>query len=221
FVARSHGYAVVLGLEQLTDRLQAVLACGEDVVLHVRRVVEHRIGAAAFDRQVRLVELLVRIRGCALDVFLDVVGAGRTQAGGHGQPLEVLHALDRGVVDRNTDPKTRLVVRTGEVDHLVAFVGDGDPGDGDIERAGLQTGDDAVEVGRLQFDLEPDPVGHFVDDVDVEADVFAVLLELERHERGIRGHGVGVLDFTSRFRTAVATATAGQTCCEQGDRSNC
>src|SRR5699024_5206077 len=151
----------------------------------VRRVVEHRVRAAALHGEVGLVELFVGVRGGALDVVLDVVGAGGAEPGGDGQPLQVLHALDRGVVHRHTDAQTGLVVRAGEVHDLAAFLGDGDAGDGDVEGAGLQTGDDAVEVGGLQLDVETDAVGDLVDDVDVEADVLAVLLELERHEGGV------------------------------------
>src|SRR5690606_35904696 len=140
---------------------------GEDVVLHVRRVIEHRVRAAALHGQVGLVELLVGVRRGALDVVLDVVGAGGAQPSSDGQPLEVLHAVDGGVVDRHTDAQTGRVVRAGEVHHLGALVGDGDAGDGDVEGAGLQTRDDAVEVGGLQLDLEACPVGDLVDDVDV------------------------------------------------------
>src|SRR5699024_2963314 len=154
------------------------------------------------------VELLVGVRGGALDVLIDVVSAGGAEPGGDRQPLEVIHTFDGGVVRRHTDAQTGLVVRAGEVHRLAALVGDGDAGDGDVEGAGLQTGDDAVEVGGLQLDVETDAVGDLVDDVDVEADVLAVLLELERHEGGVRSHGVAV--FEAFALAAFVAAAAGQ-----------
>jgi hypothetical protein len=40
-------------------------------------------------------------------------------------------------------------VRRGEIDHLFAFIGDGDPGDDDVAVAGVQRGEDAFPWGII------------------------------------------------------------------------
>ena len=45
-------------------------------------------------------------------------------------------------------------VRRGEIDHLFAFIGDGDPGDDDVAVAGVQRGEDAFPWGIDQLNVK-------------------------------------------------------------------
>src|SRR3546814_2001340 len=69
----------------------------------------------------------------------------------------------------------------------LALVLDGDAGERDVDLLGLQGGNDAVEVHRLQRVGDADLLGDGIPHVDVEADVLVALLELEGNEGGIRG----------------------------------
>src|SRR5690606_7758926 len=58
----------------------------------------------------------------------------------------------------------------------------------DVQVARLETGDDAVEVHGPQLVSQTGLLGDRFPEVDVEARVLAVLLELERHECRIGCH---------------------------------
>src|SRR3546814_6583382 len=82
-------------------------------------------------------------------MLLGIVG--RRGAGLHRQclALEILGTFDRAV-DGNHQQEAAVVVAVREVDDLLALVLDGDAGQRDVDMLGLQGGNDAVEVHRLQ-----------------------------------------------------------------------
>src|SRR5699024_90936 len=162
----------------------------------VRLIVEHRVGAAGLHGEVGLVELFVRLGFGTFDVVLDVGRARRAQTGRDRLAVEVLDALDVVIVGRHAHDEAGLVVRVGEVDGFLALVGDADAGDGEVEGSGLEAGDDSVEVRYLLLELESGIVGDGGDEIDVEAGVFAVLLELEGDEGRVGGVGVAVLELS-------------------------
>src|SRR5699024_1391415 len=84
------------------------------------------------------------------------------------------------------------VVGVGEVDGFLALVGDADAGDGEVEGPGLEARDDSVEVRHLLLELESGIVGDGGDEIDVEAGVLTVLLELEGNKGRVGGVGIAV-----------------------------
>jgi hypothetical protein len=59
-------------------------------------------------------------------------------------------------------------VRRGEIDHLFALIGDGDPGDNDVAVAGVQGGEDAFPWGIDQLDIKAFRFGDRFDDIDIK-----------------------------------------------------
>src|SRR5699024_2964347 len=94
----------------------------------------------------------------------------------------------------------------GEVDGFLALVGDADAGDGEVEGSGLEAGDDSVEVRHLLLEFESGIVGDGGDEIDVEAGVLAVLLELEGNEGRVGGVGVAVLELSLGVSFAARAA---------------
>src|SRR5690606_22286448 len=82
-------------------------------------------------------------------------------------------------------------VGDGEVEVLLAFLGDGHPGGGQVAAAGVQ-GRAALDGGEVDVH---DALGHAellrhqVDDVHVEADDLVALVELEGLVRDVRAGG--------------------------------
>ena len=74
----------------------------------------------------------------------------------------------------------RVVGGVGEQALLLPVLGPGDAADGDVDAAGLDAAEHAVEVGQLRLDLETEVLRGGVEDVAVES------AELVRFERGVR-----------------------------------
>src|SRR5699024_868194 len=91
-------------------------------------------------------------------------------------------------------------------DGFLALVGDADAGDGEVEGSGLEAGDDSVEVRHLLLEFESGIVGDGGDEIDVEAGVLAVLLELEGNEGRVGGVGVAVLELSLGVSFAARAA---------------
>ena len=75
---------------------------------------------------------------------------------------------------RRDDGRRRVVVFVGEVDLLLALVGDRHRRDDGVELAGLQRRDDAVPILGDEFALDLHLLAKRVGDVDVEAFELAV-----------------------------------------------
>ena len=103
-------------------------------------------------------------------------------------------------------------VGVGEVDLLVALVGDRDRGGDDVAFAGGQRPEDAVERQVEDLELEPFVLGDRPDEIDVVAGLLAVgSLELEGLVRRVRAHLQG-----RAALVVVVTTTSGGTDREDG-----
>ena len=112
------------------------------------------------------------------------------------QILVRLHVVV-GLEDRHLH--ARLEVRVGEVEHLLAGVGDGHARDDAVRLPGLHGLKGRVEAELLDVDLEALVLGDRIEQVDVDADEFAVfVLEFERGECQIGGDRVGAAGLRAR-----------------------
>src|SRR5690606_3079646 len=64
----------------------------------------------------------------------------------------------------------------GEIDDLSTFFGDGDTGNGDVDVAGLQSRDYAVEIHGVQVVIKACSLGAFGADLHIETDHFTGFL---------------------------------------------
>ena len=104
-----------------------------------------------------------------------------------------------------------LEVRVGEVEDLLAVVGDRHAGDDAVDLVGLHGLQCGVEAERLDVDGEALVLGDGPDEVHVDADEIALLvLEFERGEGRVGGDGVvlalrrgGRRGQQSRYREAL------------------
>ena len=106
--------------------------------------------------------------------------------------LEVLVAGDLVVVLCHGHLDAGLEVRVGEVEDLLTFFGDGHTGDHAVHLVGLQRLKGSVEAEGTDFHREALVFGDRVHQVDVDADQFAVLAELEGREGCVRTDGVSL-----------------------------
>ena len=79
-----------------------------------------------------------------------------------------------------------MIVGMGEIDDFRPLFGDGDAGHGDIDRPGLEGGNQSLEIHRLHLDGQSFFLGDGADQIDVEAGDLTVLLHFKRRERGVR-----------------------------------
>jgi len=91
-------------------------------------------------------------------------------------PFDTLGYEDGYVVD---------LVGAAEVDLLLTFLGDGQPGNDDIPLVGLKTWDEGLECAHDELDLvDTHPAGDLFGDIDVEAnDVVGLVDEAVRRIR--------------------------------------
>src|SRR3954452_10759549 len=175
-----NGEAVLLAGVELGGDLRVGVAL--DVVVEHAVVVHAGVELTALDRcrEQREVLVLLHRRGLGC-VRPDVVGAGGAELDADLLAGEVVEALDRGVL-ADQQRLRGVEVGVGEVEHLLAVIGDRHAGRSHVTLAGVEglPGLDAlerrVEDRLLEVQLLRDQVHH----VDVEADDLAALVVLER-----------------------------------------
>lgn len=172
------GFDIELGHADVADRRADAVFI--KLLQHQRGIVEAFDGGAVFAQHVG---------------HHDVAGAGVDHADlqrfqrGNGVYLRVLRHHD-GLLSRE--------VRRRKINHLFAFIGDGDAGDDDIAIAGIQRGEDPFPRCIDQFYLETIGLGYRFDNVDVET--FQLLLAVFKLERPIGAAGADDVGRFSRQR---------------------
>ncbi|MCY1427399.1 hypothetical protein D9M71_432450 [compost metagenome] len=156
------------------------------------------VDAAGAQLEVGVVDVGELAQVAGLEVGLGIVGGRGAALHCQGLAGDVRLALDGIVVAADHQQEAAVVVAVGEVDGLLALFLDGDAGQGQVDVAGLQRGDDAVEIHGLELVLPAQLFGDGRPEVDVEAHVLVALFELEGHEGSVGGDqqflvgGVGV-----------------------------
>lgn len=125
-----------------------------------------------------------------------------------GLALELVNVGDFGVF-RGNDAQRHLHVRLGEVDLLLALVGDGEVGQRDVDLVGGEHVDSGGGVNGGVFNVYAKILAQALGEVDVVAGIVAVLVDVA--ERGLVGeHGnlelAGLLDL---IQSAGGGAAAG------------
>lgn len=198
-VAFRHRNTEILTLKfGIRHQLELLLRVLFDVVLHHPDVANRGADAVLkqlLEHQRGIVEALDR--GAVFTQHLrnhDIAGAGV-----HHPDLLVFQGRQR-IHLRVLSDDDRLFgreVRRGEIDHLFAFIGDGDPGDDDVAVAGVQRGEDAFPWGIDQLNVKAFGFGDGFDDVDVET--FQLFLAVFKFKRPVGAAGADGIGFRSRL----------------------
>ncbi|MNN54658.1 hypothetical protein D3C81_1694840 [compost metagenome] len=102
-------------------------------------------------------------------------------------------------------------VRRRKINHLLAFIGNGDAGNNDVAIAGVQRGKDAFPRCIYQLDLEAFGLGDGLDDINIKAfQLFAAVFEFERTIGAAGADDVSGFCRQSRSRQGGGQAGANQ-----------
>ena len=186
FAALGKADAVLLAFVQGADDLGLALAGGGGERGHHGHVEHHGVDALAEqfkEHAVVVGELLQFLR--LAEVLHERYGRG---AGLHGNDLagEILNLADVLFVFTDEDLEAGRVIAVGELHDLGAFRRDGHAGDAHIHVAGLEAGDDTVEIHRLKLVGETQLLGDGFPEFNVKTGELAVRpLEFKGHEVGV------------------------------------
>ncbi len=164
------GNAEVLFGERNGERKYAPFARDRSVVVVRRNVVDDGVDALVSEFKEAFVQLVENPDAGVRNLSRGFFARG---ADGDGEelPFKVFGGADRRVVDVDDDAEARNVVAVGEVDALRTLRRNRDVVDRDVDVAGLQGGNEAVEGNVADFDIEAFSFPDRADHVDVEADI--------------------------------------------------
>src|SRR5690606_34688192 len=152
------------------------------------RIVHGRIHAAGCQLQIRVVDIRKQAQLGLGNLLLHEVDGGGAGFHGHVLAGQVFGGLDVVVIVGHQDGQAALVIGIGKIDDLFAVVADRDAGQRDVDVAGLQTRNDAVEVHRLKLVLQVQFLGDGGPQIGGKAGIGIALLELEGNEGRVGRH---------------------------------
>ncbi|MNI65004.1 hypothetical protein D3C73_1204810 [compost metagenome] len=127
----------MLGHHLLAHRFDLTFTGRLDVVQNVGCVVHGGIDATGTQFQVSVVDVGELTQVAGFQIGLGIVGCRGAAFHGQGFAGDIRFTLDRIVIAFDHQQKAAVVVAIGEVDGLLAFFLDGDPGQRQIDVAGL------------------------------------------------------------------------------------
>ena len=178
-----HRDAVILCREFVIERLHADSLALIDVVVVNRAIVDDGVYAACFELY-KAVRRSVELSDRDALHLLDHLCAGRSDLNGALMPLEIAERLDVLLIAANDHRQTRLIVRIGEVDALLALVIDRHTADDDVDVLCLQCGNEPVKPNVLNLCFTAHLLRDRADEIHIEALIvlLSLILELKRRK---------------------------------------
>ena len=140
---------------------------------------------------------------------VDVAGGVLLNADDYVVCVEIVNGGYGGVLGHD-DRLDAGGVAVGEVDALLALLGDGEAAGADVSLAGLHGDNDGAELHVINLHLVAELVADGLHDVDVNADCLLVLVILVGRECNVGRNDEGLF---FRCRGLCAAAAGGEQCC--------